>query len=105
MDKYEKAALKLVNKIRLLQGNEELESLPLGEIGEPESCPIANGIKGYADEERIGFKLNSLELSLDPSALIRDFIERFDENEYPHLLGGYSKKEYEADLAEEQELE
>lgn len=102
MDKYERAALKLVNRIRKLQGKEELKSLLKGETREPESCPIANSINGYADDEKISFELNKFgELSVETDNLVQEFINRFDDNEYPHLLTGSSLEEYKEDQENE----
>lgn len=87
MDSYERAALKIVNKIRNLQGKESLKTLLKGNPSEPEYCPIANSIDGYADDEKISFKLKNFgEVSIEPDSDVIKFIDKFDDEEYPHLL-------------------
>lgn len=87
MDSYERAALKIVNKIRNLQGKESLKTLLKGNPSESESCPIANSIDGYADDEKISFKLKNFgEVSIEPDSDVLGFINKFDDEEYPHLL-------------------
>ena len=106
MDKYEKAALKLVNKIRKLQGKAELKVLPNGDIGEVDSCPIATAIHGEADDEGLNFKIPVLgDVQIEPDDLIKEFISRFDDYKYPNLMSKRSKKEREQELADQKEWE
>jgi hypothetical protein len=108
MDKYEKAALKLVNQIRKLQGKEKLERLLVGDVGEATSCPIANSINGYADDSEIKFKLPLIgEVEINTPNLVDEFVNRFDdeygEHPYTHLMSKASLKEYKERLKEEAE--
>jgi hypothetical protein len=110
MDKYERAALKFANRIRRIQGRELLVALPTGDTGEENSCPIANAInnglefsvavdtvsfsfepeipKCVADLVELGEYDGLYDVSVDISlpASVTEFIERFDDEKYPHLI-------------------
>ena len=110
MDRYEKAALKLVNQIRKLQGKEELQQLLLGDTNIESSCPIANSIKGEANDTEIRFSLSSLgEIEIQTPDVVGEFINRFDEedgeNPYTHLMSKSSLADYNKRLKEEKEWE
>jgi hypothetical protein len=88
-------ALTYVNGLRRELGRKPLQKLPKGEIGEAESCPIANALPGvvevdvdciqFYEPDPDGLLGNSPGKKRKPPRHVRQFIEEFDSGTYPEL--------------------
>ena len=86
------AALVELNVIRALYDMPKLQTMPKGEIQEPFSCPVANGLEGTDVAEGLGgVSVSSEQIGVGdrsfntPPAIAR-FVDAFDNRRYPHLV-------------------
>lgn len=92
MDRYERYALRFVNRLRRRYGAKPLDSLCVGERGNPSSCPIARSLRLDSDLVQATTRSyvacrtrgkKSERFVLPQGAMT--FVLRFDDGEYPHL--------------------
>ena len=79
--------LEMVNKIRIIRGQEPLNELRPGDLGDPKSCPIQQSLEClYAGHDYIKWNDND---GADTPNILSQFMTEFDHEIFPELIVEY----------------
>ena len=98
--------IKWMNDTFVPMGMKPLEDLPVGDIGDSRSCVLANALQANMPSDFHGVNVVPTYIEFynpdgrficqDTDQDVQDFIEAFDNREFPDLMSDWSKEDYES---------